>query len=178
MGWQNSDRYVNPLEWAAKMKDVPREAINAFAFSVFNRVVVKTPVDTGQARSNWLVSINEDDDRKLGADVKYKKIKRSKGKNTGKVEIKRSVKLERSATKTKEQGRMAIAFAQGDDKIIIQNNLPYIRKLEYGGFTDKPETEKTIGGFSKQAPQGMVGLTLTNADRLWERAVKAVAGNT
>jgi len=192
MGWDKSK--TNPIEWAANMKDVPREAVNIFAFSIFNRVVMKTPVDTGAARQNWLVSINEDDNRVLGTDVKYKKIKRRKGENAGKVEIKRSVKLERSANDTMEQGRMAIAFAQGDDKIIIQNNLPYIKMLEFGGYgktitTGKifkrkkfiasntrnieAKTGKTIKGFSHQAPQGMVGLTLAKADRLWNAAVKA-----
>lgn len=42
------------------------------------------------------------------------------------------------------------------------NSLPYVRMLEYGGYTDKPETEKTIGGFSKQAPQGMVRINAAN----------------
>ena len=175
MGWDKSK--TNPIEWCAKMKDAPRKAVNIFAFEVFKRVVEKTPVDTGQARSNWLVSINEEDNNVLGAEVKtsVKKIKRRKGENAGKTEVvrKRSVKLERSANETMEQGRMSITFAQGDDKIIIQNNLPYIKKLEFGGYTDKSETEKTIGGFSKQAPQGMVGLTLAKAEQLWERAVKA-----
>ena len=209
MGWDKSK--TNPIEWAAKMKDVPREAVNIFAFSIFNRVVMKTPVDTGQARSNWLVSINEEDNNVLGAEVKtsVKKIKRRKGENAGKTEVvrKRSVKLERSGDKTIEQGRMAIAFAHGDDKIIIQNNLPYIRMLEFGGYgkakgqgqalkgmglsdearyqkwlrdhapekiaRKKRESKITADGHSKQAPRGMVGMTLAKADRIWNAVVKA-----
>lgn len=42
------------------------------------------------------------------------------------------------------------------------NSLPYIRKLEYGGYTSKPETAKTVGGFSKQAPHGMVRINAAN----------------
>ena len=46
-------------------------------------------------------------------------------------------------------------------KLYLFNNLPYITKLEYGGFTNKEETEKTIGGFSKQVkPNGWVRKTL------------------
>ena len=30
------------------------------------------------------------------------------------------------------------------------SNIPYIRKLEYGGYTTKPRTRKTILGFSSQ----------------------------
>jgi len=38
------------------------------------------------------------------------------------------------------------------------NNMPYINKLEYGGFPDpvKGDGKKTIGGYSSQAPSGWV----------------------
>jgi hypothetical protein len=39
----------------------------------------------------------------------------------------------------------------------LSNNLPYIEKLEYGGYPDGPNT---IGGFSKQAPAGMVRVNM------------------
>ena len=195
MGWDPTAK--NPIEWASKMKDAPREAINIFAFEIFKRVVVLTPVDTGQARSNWLVSINGEDDSVIGADVKIKKIKKRKGEDAGKTITKRSVKLERSAKDTMMVGHLAICSAQNDDKIFIQNNLPYIGKLEYGGYgkvvtvgkifkkkkfiasntrDESTKTGKTINGFSHQAPHGMVGLVLAKADQLWDRAVKAVKG--
>jgi len=183
MGWDKST--TNPLEWTAKMQDAPREAINIFAFEVFKRVVMRTPVDTGQARQNWLVSINEEDNSVLGADIKYKKVKKRKGEKAGKTVRKRTVKLERGASATMEQGRMAIAFAQGDDKILMQNNSPYIGVLEYGWFPKNPkrggETKKglpkTEGGYSSQAPQGMVGIVMAKADQLWKKAVQVVKGN-
>ena len=40
------------------------------------------------------------------------------------------------------------------------NTAPYANVIEYGGFTTKPETEMTIGGYSKQAPQGVVRVNL------------------
>ena len=40
------------------------------------------------------------------------------------------------------------------------NTAPYANVIEYGGFTEKPETEMTIGGYSKQAPQGVVRVNL------------------
>ena len=54
---------------------------------------------------------------------------------------------------------------------LFVSNIPYIRKLEYGGYTTKPETEKTIGGFSKQAPQGMVRLSAAE----WRDIVEQMA---
>jgi len=147
MGWDKSK--TDPLKWAAKMKDAPRDAINIFAFSVFNRVVMRTPVDTGAARQNWLVTLNSET------------TQHDKNKTSGNVLA---------------EGGAVIESAKGDDTIYIQNNLPYIRKLEYGGFTEKPETEKTTGGYSKQAPHGMVGLVLSKADELWKKAVQAAKG--
>jgi hypothetical protein len=166
----------NPIEWAAKMKDAPREAINIFAFEIFKRVVLNTPVDTGQARSNWLVSINGEDDSVIGADVKIRKIKKRKGEDAGKTVTKRSVKLERSANDTIRVGLLATNSAQGDDKIFIQNNLPYIAALEFGRSDIKNHVKTTPDGHSLQSPNGMVGLVLAKADQLWDRAVKAVKG--
>ena len=39
------------------------------------------------------------------------------------------------------------------DTITIRNQEPYAQKLEYGGYGDGP---KTVGGFSTQAPAGMM----------------------
>jgi hypothetical protein len=149
MGWDTSGGFTDPIEWAAKMKDAPREAVNIFAFEVFNRVVMRTPVDTGAARQNWLTSIN-------GETSEF-----NANKTGGNVSA---------------DGAAVINGAKGDDKIIIQNNAPYIRKLEFGGYTKKSETEKTVGGYSKQAPHGMVGLVLSKASELWERAIRAAMG--
>lgn len=190
---------VDPIEWAKKTKDAPRKAVNSFAFEVFKRVVMRTPVDTGQARSNWLVTLNHETDDVKNAEITKKKITR--GKNKGKIKLK--VKLGQTATQTLNNGKSTIEATKGDDTIFIQNNLPYIGMLEYGGYGkakgqgksligkkrkaamprgDSPPAEKqkdekqskiTSDGFSLQAPNGMVGVTLAKADQLWERAVKA-----
>lgn len=49
------------------------------------------------------------------------------------------------------------------DVIFLANNVPYIGVLEYGGYPKSPKggAGKTIGGFSTQAPAGMVGVTMT-----------------
>jgi hypothetical protein len=163
------------------MKDAPREAINAFAFEVFRRVVEKTPVDIGAARQNWLVTLNQED-------TSYDPDKKKGGR-------------------VMSDGQKAIMNAKGDDTILIQNNVPYIRMLEFGGYgvengqgeslKGKPsplkgrpsplkgktkeeikargkhsESKITADGFSKQAPQGMVGKTLAQADQLFDKAVE------
>lgn len=45
--------------------------------------------------------------------------------------------------------------------IFITNNLPYSEVIENGMFTRKPETPKTIGGYSKQAPHGVIKPSLS-----------------
>jgi len=155
MPWDSSK--TNPIEWASKMKDAPREAINAFAFKVFESVTMKTPVDTGAARQNWLVTLNAETDEC------------DENKTTGNVLA---------------DGGAVIQGAKGDDRILIQNNLPYVKTLEFGLFPNPPKKggvtktglPKTVGGFSRQAPHGMVGATLAKADQLFDKAVEAVKG--
>ena len=64
----------------------------------------------------------------------------------------------------------------GDESIYISNNLPYIATLEYGGYPNPPKSGsgKTVNGFSKQAPKGMVGVTLANTDAIFLASVKEV----
>jgi len=178
MPWDKSA--TDPLKWAASAGSIPPNAIKIFAFEIFNRVVMRTPVDTGAARQNWLVTLNGETDE---FDL-YKK----KG---GRV---------------MSDGGKVIESAKGDDTIVIQNNVPYINMLEFGGYGkakgqgesligkkrkaiipkgDSPPAEKqkdekqskiTSDGFSIQAPHGMVGVTLAKVNQLWEKAVQVAKG--
>lgn len=91
------------------------------ALELFKRVIYKTPVDTGRARSNWQVTIGTtasgtvEIDDKSGAATMGKAVADSRGFKAG-------------------------------DTIYLTNNLPYIRRLEEG--------------WSRQAPAGMVALTV------------------
>jgi hypothetical protein len=142
-----SEWTINP----AKFCNTPIENIEKvrriYAFEIFRRVVMATPVDTGAARQNWNVTLNQED-------TSYDLEKQKGGRvmsNGGKV----------------------IDNAKGDDTIIIQNSIPYIAKLEYGGYGDGP---KTANGFSRQAPHGMVGATMAQAGQIFQAAVNPVKG--
>jgi hypothetical protein len=99
---------------------------------LFKRVIYKTPVDSGRARANWQVTI--------GAQA------------SGTVELD-----DKNGGATMSKATAASAGFSAGDTIYLTNNLPYIRKLEEGGYPDGP---KTVGGFSRQAPAGMVALTV------------------
>lgn len=96
-------------------------------------IVQETPVDEGRARNNWFLSVS----------TPSSAVTTSKAKGLGAI---------------RQLSKMPKRVL--NRKLYYTNNLPYISKLEYGGFTNKPETDKTVGGFSKQAPNGWVRKTL------------------
>lgn len=125
-----------------------KEQMDFFVFTICmditNGVVLKTPVDTGRARANWFPSL----------DAPSNAI----------------------STRTDASGGTAINAAQGIAKeaagrvFYLSNNLPYIRHLEYGLYGTPPGSTngpKTIGGFSKQAPAGMVRTTINEVVRAY-----------
>ena len=59
-------------------------------------------------------------------------------------------------------------FEEGS--IWIVNNLPYAASIEFGLYGDGP---KTSGGFSRQAPRGMLRVSLTEFDSALRKAVRA-----
>jgi hypothetical protein len=134
-------------KYAEKQKVKIQEVRKSYAFALYSSIVKKTPVDTGRARGNWNVAVGSED-------------------------------TSTSATQTtpKYTDPSQIPEPKGDESIFISNNLPYITKLEYGGYPKNPKRGhgKTVDGFSKQAPQGMVGVTLANNENIFNSAVEAV----
>lgn len=114
-----------------------------YAFALYSSIVKKTPVDTGRARANWNISV-------------------------GNVDSSTTEETKKSGLKYKESD----INPNGDESIYISNNLPYITTLEYGGYSKSSKTGKTVNGFSKQAPNGMVGVTLANSENIFNEAVK------
>lgn len=125
-----------------------------YAFALYASIVKKTPVDTGRARANWNISVGNADtsitDKKMKNGLKY------------------------------SENDISI---NGDDTIFISNNLPYIETLEYGGYPKSPKKGswdkvkkqwiiKSENGFSKQAPEGMVGVTLANNENILKSVIK------
>ena len=132
----------------AKKKGVEfKEVRKAYAFALYSSIVQKTPVDTGRARGNWNIS-------------------------TGQVDS-----TTRPEQKTPQYSSSAqMPEPKGDEPIYISNNLPYITTLEYGGYPKNPKggNGKTENGYSKQAPNGMVGVTLANNNAIFDAALRSV----
>ncbi len=101
------------------------ELVQKIAFETLQRIVVKTPVDSGRARGNWLVAVDS--------------------VPQGVVEIDKLSK-DAAVQLAMDNGVPVIESYRGFKAISLANNLPYIGVLELGS--------------SKQAPKGMVSITL------------------
>ena len=93
-------------------------------------IAVGTPVDEGRARNSWFLGVNS---RREGS---------------------------REASKSGSGSISDLGKIPADvlnKKFYYINNMPYITKLEYGGFPSPAKNpQKTVGGFSDQAPTGWV----------------------
>ena len=130
---------------AAKMQADLETVVRKSTFDMYTRVKQKSPVDTGRFRTNWNVS--------QGA------------VNTATTE---STDQTRADTEIAKVWTLPIGGV-----MYMANSLPYARVLEYGGYPNPPKnpTGKTVGGFSKQAPQGMVRLTAIEFSQYVQKAI-------
>ena len=108
-----------------------------------------TPKDTGQAKSNWFIGVNED--------------VTTQSTDTTKQNMQNA------------QTIIAQAIANPDNVkfISLSNNLPYIRHLEYGLYSQNSKTGKTVNGFSTQAPNGMFRISVAQFERIFNQQLAA-----
>jgi len=110
------------------------ETMRAIALELFSSTIKDTPVDTGRARGNWQTTI--------GAPANGEVDRLGDGEAVKEV----------SAT---------VADFSGGKVIYLSNNLPYIYRLEYDGWSD-------------QAPGGMLR---KNVARIQQIVAKAARDN-
>ncbi len=140
---------VNLDKWAKKFDTTTEQLITAIALRAFENIVRRTPVGDpelwqapapkgyvgGTARNSWFMSVGQRDtsERKVRPD-------------TGGGEAFASLSN----------------ISSRDPKAVIwfNNNLPYIRRLEYG--------------WSGQAPEGMVRITLAEIQAFYKQDVEKV----
>lgn len=120
--------------FAAKAGKSVDETMRAIALELFSSTIKDTPVDTGRARGNWQTTI--------GAPATGEVDRLGEGDAVKEV----------SAT---------VADFSGGKVIYLSNNLPYIYRLEYDGWSD-------------QAPGGMLR---KNVARIQQIVAKAARDN-
>ena len=109
---------------ASKIKDNANKIKRKAALVIDQTVVLATPVDTGRARSNWIVQLNSPNTSTIEP---Y-----STGNKLGLSDI-------ANATSAINQGSSVISQAKTGDSIYISNNLDYIGKLNEGSSRQAPE---------------------------------------
>ena len=122
------------------------KTIKGTSIKLFSAVIKSSPVDTGRFRANW-----------TAAGVQPSTVTTSSTDKSGSSAI----------------GAMTsyINSANGQTVFTLANNLPYAYKLEYGGYPgDGPNT---VGGFSKQAPAGMVRINVARFQAILDEQARA-----
>ena len=132
--------------FAKKANMSVEKTIKGTSIKLFSAVIKSSPVDTGRFRANWTAA----------------------GVQPSTVTTDMTDKSGSAAT-----GAMAnyINTANGQMVFTLSNNLPYAHKLEYGGYPgDGPNT---VGGFSKQAPQGFVRVNVSRFQAILDEQARS-----
>lgn len=133
--------------FAKKAKISQDRAFRGVSIKLFSAIITESPVDTGRFRANWMVSNGQ------SSTATTTEVDTSPGGEETKN------KVEQYITGVKD----VYAFT-------LANNLPYAHVIEYGGYPgDGPNT---VGGFSKQAPQGVVRVNIARFEQLLNEAAQ------
>lgn len=131
---------VDVSNWVEKAQLNNEEVVRSTAIKLFSAIIVSSPIDEGTFRNNWFVS-----------------------------GVSPSTEVNPTDTAGSDAGAISELTAdvkrlKGWDSITFTNNLPYARVIEYGGF--KGSGPNITGGFSKQAPAGVVRVNATRFQSL------------
>jgi hypothetical protein len=149
-------------KYADKMQLDADKVLRASVLRVFSETISATPVDAeghkvkgvliggGTARNSWFTELN--------------------GTPQG-------LRRPPDRTGNAAMGEMMEAAnrMKFGDYIYIINRTPYIHKLEFGGYPNPAKKgRKTVGGYSRQAPKGMMRLAIRRAKANIKRLIKGM----
>lgn len=138
------------------------------AIDACSRVIMKTPVDTGRARANWVISIDTPASGGGTAD------------GSGETKSVTQNGVGQSGAKDRAIADITAAGALSGHVLWLTNTVPYGRVLEYGTYPYPPARGTWVkgkgyeirskGGYSKQAPAGMVRVTVLEVEAIIGKA--------
>jgi hypothetical protein len=115
------------------------------SIKLFSNVIYASPVDTGRFRANWVAALS------------------TPSKEVSLSEDKRGTKAVSNMVSVVNGAPVAFEFT-------LSNNLPYANTIEFGGYPgDGPNT---IGGFSKQAPHGVVRVNVARFQQILDEQAR------
>ena len=164
---RNDEFRLNVSAFVKKAKLAPNAVLRKLSLQLFSAVVLRTPVDTGMLRGNWQVGIGSMPTGTVA----------NPDKTGGRV-------LQEIASKT--------AKAEWGTSIFLVNNLPYASVVEYGAYpnpvkrgtyvkagqtkygTSGPAwVKRSKGGFSLQAPSGMVRVSVVEMQAYMDKIIRS-----
>jgi len=114
----------------------------------FGQVVQASPVDTGRFRANWFITIN----------IPSAKVEPDSFESGNQV----NSRIERT-----------VNGVRVPRNFWLTNNLPYSETIEFGGYGGR-SSPKTIRGFSRQAPKGVVRITAKRFSRIFNENARSL----
>lgn len=141
---------LNLKQFADKAGNNAREVVRQVSIDLLTRIVLRTPVGNP---SLWK--------GKPPAGYVGGRARANWAVSIGTSNHAVTDRIDKSGDATIERGKATILAANSDAPIYIMNSLPYIRPLEYEGH-------------SKQAPAGMVRISVTEFQTFVDNAVKAL----
>ena len=159
---------ANVTRAVEKMRGNVDYTLRKVLYDMSRQIIMRTPVDTGRLRGNWQFGTAEIP--------------------SGQVDDKDPASGFGGPTEKKIWN--SIADAKAGTIHYIVNNLPYAQVIEYGMYPNPPKgalvsyglkkttthVDKVSGGYSTQAPQGMVRITVMEYKQFLEGAVAELAG--
>lgn len=162
--WQeNTQRFTRDLRHFARIVDLRFDlVVKKVVFDLLKQIILRTPVDTGHLRNSWMAA---EGFAPLGFGPKRKG----------------SMPLRQRAPNVTGKTRLPVW---------IVNNLPYGPTVEFGKYPKNPKKGswvkrgrkkgrfeiKSAGGYSKQAPAGMVRIALAVVEAEMLAIVREVTG--
>lgn len=126
-----------------KAKKNPEVVVRQVTIKLYSQIIMASPVDTGRFRMNWQATyLTPATGILIGNDPSGA----------------RAIAAATNFVKNSPQW----------DEFRFTNNLPYAEAIEFGGYPGNGPN--TTNGFSKQAPQGVVRVTVSRFQRLIDEA--------
>lgn len=139
---------VDITNWVNQANGDIKATIRKIAFDLGARIIMRTPVDTGRARGNWVLGIGNP---QITSQSNSLDANRTPVNDLG---------IGASSAKNRLLSGLSNFDPESGASIFITNSVPYIARLEYG--------------YSGQAPQGMVRLTVAEFMQVAIDAVRLV----
>lgn len=129
--------------------------VRKVSLDLFKRVIQKSPVDTGRFKGNWQVAIGSipAGTLELSTDISHTDKGNERKRGSG-------ARSSAAGTASINRATAAVLNLRAGEIIYLVNNLDYARALEYG--------------HSKQAPAGMVRISVAEYSAIVNKAASEV----